>query len=223
MYVLYSGPFTRGLMVEMVMAEGEIAYELRTVDILDDAHRAPAYLAINPAGWVPALITPEGETLTETPAINLYLAERHRLSQLAPPVEAPERGRFLSGLFFLTNDLEPGLKRVFYPRRFALREDDAAATRQHAIDGVLDRFQVIDRRLGDHGPYHLGERFSLVDLTMTYWAVCLEPTGGLAPYAAVRRCMALVMDRPKLRAKFDELKAGRDDYAQRSARGAGVR
>jgi glutathione S-transferase len=223
MYVLYGGPFTRALMVEMVMAEGEIAYELRTVDILKDAHRAPAYLAINPAGWVPALVTPEGETLTETPAINLYLAERHRLSHLAPRIDEPERGRFLSGLFFLTNDLEPWLKRAYYPQRFALREDDAAAVEQHAIAGVLDRFQVIDRRLDDRGPYHLGERFSLVDLTMAYWAVCLEPSGGLAPYAAVRRCMALVMDRPKLRAKFDELEAGRDDYARRSARGAGIR
>ncbi|MDX1425604.1 MAG: glutathione S-transferase family protein [Kiloniellales bacterium] len=223
MYVLYGGPFTRALMVEMVMAEGEIAYELRTVNILEDAHHAPAYLAINPAGWVPALVTPEGETLTETPAINLYLAERHRLSHLAPRIDEPERGRFLSGLFFLTNDLEPWLKRAFYPRRFALREDDAAAVEQHAIAGVLDRFQVIDRRLDDRGPYHLGERFSLVDLTMAYWAVCLEPSGGLAPYAAVRRCMALVMDRPKLRAKFDELEAGRDDYARRSARGAGIR
>jgi hypothetical protein len=33
-YVLYGGLFTRGLLVEMVLAEGDLAYELRAVDIL---------------------------------------------------------------------------------------------------------------------------------------------------------------------------------------------
>ena len=73
MYILYGGRFTRALMVEMVMAEGGIPYELRNVDIVAHEHRRPEYLAVNPAGWVPALLTPEGETLYETPAINLYL------------------------------------------------------------------------------------------------------------------------------------------------------
>jgi len=86
-YVLYGGPFTRGLLVEMVLAEGGIAYLRRTVDIFEGEHRSPAYLAVNPAGWLPALITPEGETLVEAPAINLYLTERHGLAQLAPPAE----------------------------------------------------------------------------------------------------------------------------------------
>jgi hypothetical protein len=36
-YVLYGGLFTRGLLVEMVLAEGDLAYELRAVDILGPA------------------------------------------------------------------------------------------------------------------------------------------------------------------------------------------
>ena len=89
MYVLYGGRFTRALIVEMVMAEGGIPYELRSVDIVAHEHREPAYLAVNPAGWVPALVTPAGETLYETPAINLYLAEHHRLTHLAPESPTP--------------------------------------------------------------------------------------------------------------------------------------
>jgi glutathione S-transferase len=207
MYVLYNGPLARGLLVEMVMAEGGIAYEARMVDICRNEHRAPEYLAINPAGWVPALVTPEGEFLYETPAINLYLAERHDLVQLAPRVDELERGLFLSGLFYLTNDLEPWMKRVFYPERFVLRENDGPAMRERSIDGALDRLGVIEQRLRDRGPYHLGDRFSLVDLTMTYWAVYLAAERGLAPYPEVRRCMTLVMDRPRLRARFAEHRA----------------
>ena len=222
MYVLYGGAFTRALMVEMVLAEGDIAYELRAVDIVKQEHRAPAFLAVNPAGWVPALVTPEGETLYETPAINLYLAEHHGLIHLAPRVDEPERGAFLSGLFYLTDEFEPALKRYFYPHRTVLRSEDAPAMRHKSLGEALERLEVIDRRLQAAGPYHLGERFSLVDLTMAYWAACLEPAGRLAAFPAVQRCAAQVIDRPKLRAKFAKLKAGMDDYARLLARGEGA-
>ena len=89
MYIVYGGKFTRTLMVEMVMAEIGIACEMRNVDTIKREHLSPVYLKINPAGWVPALITPEGDRLYETPAINLYLAERHRATHLAPAVDDP--------------------------------------------------------------------------------------------------------------------------------------
>ena len=160
--------------------------------------------------------------LYETPAINLYLAERHGLTHLAPRVDEPERGLFLSGLFHLTDELEPELKRYFYPHRYVLRDEDAPAMKARSLAIALERLGVIDRRLGDGGPYHLGERFSLVDLTMTYWGACIGSAGLFDPYPALRRCMKLVLDRPRLRPKFDELKAWRDDYAQMQARGEGV-
>ena len=115
MYILYGGHFTRALITEMVMAEGGIPYELRNVDIVAQEHRRPEYLAINPAGWVPALVTPEGATLYETPAINLYLAERHGLTHLAPAPGDPDRGIFLSGLFSVTGDLEADPEALFLP------------------------------------------------------------------------------------------------------------
>ena len=222
MYVLYGGPYTRALIVEMVLAEGEIAYELREVDIVGREHGTPWFLAINPAGSVPALITPEGETLHETPAINLYLAERHGLTQLAPRVDEPERGAFLNGLFYLTGELEPAMKRYYYPHRFVLRADDAPAMKARSLAAAMKRLNVVERRLRDAGPYYLGDRFSLIDLTMAFWAANIEPSGALEPCPAVRRCMALVMDRPKLRAKFDELKTWSGDYARMQARGEGV-
>jgi glutathione S-transferase len=211
MYVLYGGADTRALLVEMVMAEGDIAYELREVDIIGQQHRTPEYLAINPAGWVPALITPQGDTLYETPAINLYLAERHQLDQLAPRTDAPERGAFLSGLFYLTDELEPALKRYFYPHRYVMRTEDAGAMKALSRDSALERLGVVDQRLREGGPYHLGERYSLVDLTATYWAAHLDRAGALEPYPALRECMDLVMQRPKLRAGFDQLKALTDE------------
>ena len=114
---------------------------------------------------MPALVTPEGETLYETPAISLYLAERHGLTHLAPAVGDPDRGLFLSGFFSLAGDLEPILKRNFYPHRYVMRDEDTAAMKERARQESLERLQVMEGRLQGKGPYHLGSRFSLVDLT----------------------------------------------------------
>ncbi len=205
MYILFGGPPTRGLITEMVMAEGALDYELRPIDIKRKEHLTPEYLAVNPAGWVPALVTPEGETLYETPAISLYLAERHDLTQLAPQVGEPQRGAFLSALFYIADELEPAMKRYFYPHRYVMRDEDTAAMKAHALRSALDRLGVIDRRLTREGPYHLGDRFSLADLTMAYWAASIEDDAALEPCPAVKRCVELVMARPKLRPLFEAL------------------
>ena len=222
-YILYGGRFTRALITEMVMAEGGIPYEVRDVDIVAQEHRRPEYLAVNPSGWVPALVTPEGEILYETPAISLYLAERHRLTHLAPAIGDPDRGLFLSGFFSVAGDLEPILKRYFYPHRYVMREDDSAAMKERALGEALERLQVTEGRLHGRGPYHLGERFSLVDLTLCHWTAPLLDRGVLAPCPALRRCLELVTARPKLRPHFERQKAWNAEYAGMQARGAGVR
>ena len=147
MYILYGGPFTRALMTEMVLLEGEISFELRSVDIIKHEHLKPEFLAINPAGWIPVLITPDGETIYETTAINLFLAEQHQLTDLVPASRETERGAFLSAYFYLVDELEPVLKRYFYPHRFVVREDDIPTMKQMARDEALKRVDVIDQRL----------------------------------------------------------------------------
>lgn len=77
MYVLYGGDFTRATLVQWVLEEGKIEYELRKIDILKGEHRSAEFLAINPAGLVPVLITPDGDALHEAAALMLYLADRH--------------------------------------------------------------------------------------------------------------------------------------------------
>ena len=53
------------------------------IDFATGEQLAPEFLAINPKGRVPALITPDG-ILTENPAILLYIAQTHPDSHLAP-------------------------------------------------------------------------------------------------------------------------------------------
>ena len=215
MYILYGGRFTRTVGPRMVLDEGDIAYQLRDIDILADEHRAPAFLAINPAGYVPALVTPEGVALHEAAAIMLYLADRHGLDDLAPAPDAPERGLFYSKLFFLTNDVQPAMKRYFFPHRYSTDAADTPRIKARALETARERWAVVDGHLAAHGPYHLGARFSLVDLYMAMWAaIGFEPPETLLPqFPAVRRCYDLVAARPKIAALLKETESMVADYA----------
>jgi len=223
MYILYGGRFTRALIVEMVLAECGIDYKLREIDIVADEHRQPAYLAINPAGWVPSLITPSGEVLYETPALSLYLAEQHSRGALVPDFDDPDRGFFLSGLFYIHDELEPILKRYFYPHRYVVHEADTDTVKSRALDAALGCVAVIEQRLARRGPYHLGERFTLVDLVFGYWLPLIEFLDVLGPYPRVQACLDRVRARPALGTFFERQEQWRDEYAQLQARGQGVK
>lgn len=223
MYILYGGKFTRSALVEQVMAECGIGCELRQIDTAKQEQRSPEFLKINPAGWVPALITPQGATLYETPAINLYLAERHATPHLAPALDDPDRGLFLSGLFYVAGMLEPALKRYWFPDRYTDGESDAEVVRVKACRDAIDHFTVIDGRLSENGPFHLGDRFSLVDLMTAFWSESFVAPDNIAHLSAVQRCHDLVYDRPKLRAhKFTQRNVIDELYRMRAG-GGGVR
>ena len=219
MYTLYGGKFTRAMIVQMVMAEGGIEYELREIDILRQQEQSPEYLAINPAGFVPAMAKADGEVLFETHAINLYLIDTHRLTQLAPMVDEPERGAFLSGLFFVCDDFEPILKRYFYPQRFVLRDEDAPEMRRQSLALAIERLAIIDRRMQQAGPYFLGERYSLVDLAVSYWAQDLMIDNDLDALPAIGHCLSLVRKRPAIAGLFERMVAQYDEYARLEASG----
>lgn len=199
MYVLYGGGFTRALGPQMVLEEAGLPYELRAVDIDAGEHRGAEFLRLNPAGYVPALVTPEGDVLHEAAAIMLYLAERHGLGELAPAIDDPQRGVFLSKLFYFTNDIQPSLKRFYYAHRYALNKADIPAVRAQSRDMTTERWHVLDSWLADHGPYHLGERLSLADLHLAMWtAYGFEVPGDMAEiFPATGRIFRRVLDQPK--------------------------
>ncbi len=206
MYRLYGGKPTRSLMVEMVMAEGDLDYEEHFVDITRGEEKSAEFLAINPAGWVPALVTPEGQILYETPAINLYLAERHELTQLVPLPGDPLRGKFLCALAYLTGELEHALKRYWYPETFGAGEADAAAIGATAQRHIVERLAVIDGRLRTQGPFQLGERYSLADLTLAYWVASVGELEPERQFAALAACCNAVYQRPRLAPLFARLR-----------------
>lgn len=203
-YRLYGAPGSRHLMTEMVLAYGDLDYKIELIDMSAGEHRDPDFLAINPMGWVPALVCPDGEVLFETPAIAMTIAERHGLD-LVPPVGDPDRARFMGCLFNLTGELEPALKRVFYSHRYALNEKKATKVRDLAWGHVQERLELIEGALGP-GPYFLGNRFSLADLTLAYWMVYLDLLDTLHRFPKIHALYQAVRAQPAISRKFTALK-----------------
>lgn len=56
---------------------------------------------VNPMQQIPVLITPGGETITESAAILIWLAEQHPQSALAPAPCDPRRAQFLRWMTFI--------------------------------------------------------------------------------------------------------------------------
>src|SRR5579859_4375286 len=80
----------RGFRVIWLLEEMGLPYRLRPVDLLAGVENDPEFLAINPAGFIPAI--QDGEvTLVESIAIMEYLMARHGPTPLAP---APDDAAF---------------------------------------------------------------------------------------------------------------------------------
>lgn len=213
MYILYGGDFTRSVLVQWVLEEGGIEHEFRKIDILKGEHKTPEFLAINPAGLVPVLITPEGQALFETAALMVYLADQHGLTELAPAPADPARGLFLSTIFYLASDIQSEMKRFHYPHRFSLRREDDAKVQDLARSTVLSRLAVMDGRLARNGPYALGTRFSLADAYLTYWVAWLGHSEVRRGLPSITKLYDLVRSRPGIGVYLKETERMAEEYA----------
>jgi glutathione S-transferase len=105
--VLYHHPFSRAANAVWMLEEVGVPYELRYVDIMAGAQKAPEFLALNPMGKLPTL-TDGDVAMTELAAIGLYLADRYSYGRLAPKVDDPARGAYLRWSLFAPSVIEPG-------------------------------------------------------------------------------------------------------------------
>ena len=175
MIQLHYYPATASMIPHLLLEEMGLPFELVVVDRAVDAHRAPAYLALNPNGLIPALTDGDGLVLYETAAICLHLCDTHPQAGLAPALGTVQRAHFYKWLMWLTNTLQSALIVYFYPQRWVDdgNDDGVAQVKAHAqskIDGMLDQ---LDAELARHGgPWFMGEAFTALDpyvFTLCRW------------------------------------------------------
>ena len=83
MFKLYYAPGTCALASHIALEEAGAAYSTERLDFKNNQQNSPEYLAVNPKGRVPALVTDRG-VLTETPAMLAFIAHSFPQAKLAP-------------------------------------------------------------------------------------------------------------------------------------------
>jgi glutathione S-transferase len=152
---LYHAPNSRSGAARFLLEELGVPYELHVLNFKKNEQRAPAYLAINPMGKVPAIR--HGDALvTEQAAVLMYLADLFPQAGLAPALDDPLRGPYLRWMVYYGSCFEPAatdlaLKREPAPPMMCPYGD--YDTMLATVTGQL--------RAGD---YLLGERFSAADV-----------------------------------------------------------
>ena len=153
MITLYHHPFSRAAGVVWALEELGQPYELKFVDIMGGGHKAPEFLKVNPMGKLPAL-TDGDAVVTESAAINLYLADRYALGRLAPAFDDPRRGTYLRWSFFAPSVIEPGL--MAKAAGWTYKEGQAGWGNHDAMLAAMQA-ALTDR------DYLLGSEFSMAD------------------------------------------------------------
>src|SRR5437868_11521889 len=83
MMKFYYAAGTCALATHIALEEAGAAYEAVRINFAEAEQTKAPYLAINPKGRVPALVTDRG-VLTETPAMLAYIAQTFPKAKLAP-------------------------------------------------------------------------------------------------------------------------------------------
>lgn len=124
--------------------------------------REPDFLAVNPAGKVPALVEDGGRVLTEAEAILLYLAETFPDDQLGPSPTADARYEMHKWMSYLTGDVHPAFYPYFLPQRYIADEHQYHMIREAAYTQIDACFQLLDRHM-ENRTYMVEDRRTILD------------------------------------------------------------
>ena len=170
MFKLYYNTGTCALATHIALEEAGAPYEAVPVDFDAQAQRSPEYLAINPKGRVPALVTESG-TLTETPGLLLFVAQRFPRAELAPlsdPFALAQVQEFNSYLCSTVH-----VAHAHRMRGYRWADDPAAIAEmtRKVPESVGACFDLIERQMLE-GPWVMGGAYTICDpylFTLAQW------------------------------------------------------
>ncbi len=166
----FYAPATCALASRIALEEAGAPYEAVKLSFRDGDQRKPEYLAVNPKGRVPALVTERG-VLTETPAILLYVAQTFPGANLAPlddPFALAQAQAFNS---YLCSTVHVAHAHRMRGKRWVDDEAAIAAMQKKVPQSVGECFALIERDMLA-GPWVIGERYSICDpylFTLSQW------------------------------------------------------
>jgi glutathione S-transferase len=170
MLKLYYAVNTCALASHIALEEAGASYSTERLDFKTNQQQSPQYLAVNPKGRVPALITDRG-ILTETPAILAFIAQTYPNARLAPLDDPFNFARVQAFNSYLCSTVHVAHAHRMRGYRWADDQDAIAAMQRKAPQAVSDCFDPIEREMLE-GPWVLGELYTICDpylFTLAEW------------------------------------------------------
>jgi glutathione S-transferase len=167
---LYYSPGSCALAPHIALAEAGADFEAIRVDFSSNEQQSEQYLATNPKGRVPALVTEQG-ILTETPAILAFIAQQYPDAALAPLDDSFAFASVQSFNSYLCSTVHVAHAHGGRGYRWADSPDSLADMKGKVPQNMAACFELIENEYFT-GPWVMGEQFTICDpylYTITRW------------------------------------------------------
>ncbi|MDA9009307.1 glutathione S-transferase family protein [Alphaproteobacteria bacterium] len=204
-YKLYYALGSAAMGIRVLLEEIGAPYELIQSTIDRTKPRPAEQIAINPNGWVPVLVWGDN-SMYEAAAITTYLCDRHPEAELAPAIDAPERGRYLQTLVYFSNSVQNAFQLNYYPDRFADTPAEEASAQRRGILRLRETWKIIDDQIGEN-QWILEDRFSAADIylfMLTTWLNTSRSHPSVEEFPNVKRIADAVMKRPSVQLVYEK-------------------
>ena len=202
----------RGFRVVWLLEEMGLAYRLRPVDLLAGVEEDTASLAVNPAGFIPAI--QDGEvTMVESIAIMEYLMGRYGPTPLAPDPHDPAFPAYQQFLHLGEAGLAASIYFVVGARNFAPEAERQNWSAGQALQVFESRLGLVTRQLA-RSPYLAGESFTAADISVTYALELARRGAGLVLGAAEKAYLARTSGREAYKRALETCQGTRAWFAR---------
>jgi glutathione S-transferase len=183
MLELYYARNTCALASHIALEEAGADYALVRVDFATTQQQSDDYLALNPKGRVPSLVTDRG-VLTETPAILAFVAQTFPQSRLAPVGDPFAFAAVQAFNSYLCSTVHVAHAHRMRGYRWADDEATIAGLQRAVPRSVAACFELIEHRMLG-APWVMGEAYTICDPYLFTIAQWLE-LDGVDPSAIPR-------------------------------------
>ena len=175
MLKLYYAPGTCALASHIALQEAGAPYTIERIDFKSNQQNSPEYLAINPKGRVPALVTDRG-ILTETPAMLAFVAQSFPQAKLAPLNDSFVFAQVQAFNSYLCSTVHVAHAHKQRGARWAADEASFADMKRMVPKTVAACFALIERDMLK-GPWVMGDAYTICDPYLFTVAQWLEGDG----------------------------------------------
>jgi glutathione S-transferase len=177
MLKLFYAPNACSLASHIALTEAGADFEAIRLDLKAGDQRKPEYLAVNPKGRVPALVTPRG-TLTESVVILGWAAQSYPDAHLKPEGDFFAFSEMQSFNLYLASTIHVTFAHLFRTTRWADSESAIAEIKAKVPSSLAAQWKLIEERLGDGRPWVCGAQYTVADPYLYVFARWLEREGA---------------------------------------------